>query len=167
MQVVLNIAAVRILEVFAQPPITAALPPIHYAEHWSLQHLRLNDWGLHSNDRLLWKGNLALPHSIDIAGEFHCAEVFAELPILLSRNKFLIEALRLASKRLYHLQNLLHSGDHRPVVVVRCLSEEEVEDGNLILHTIIVEGFAHCILIFVGTVTCFQVHDNFFINIQR
>ena len=79
-------------------------------------------------------------------------QILAEFAVFFARQELLEERDVFAAQSGNHLHRLARSADHRPVVVVRSLAEEEVEDGNLVLHSVVVEGLAHRILIFVRAI---------------
>ena len=132
---------------------------VHDAKHRRLKHLRLDDRTFDGDDRLFRKRYLALPHGIDVARELHRGEIFAHFFIFIAWQELLEEALIGFSEAFHHLQHLAHATDDRPVVGIRSLAVEEVENSAFVLHPIVVERLAHRILILVGAIRSVQFHD--------
>ena len=125
---------------------------VHYAEQGSFQDLRLDQRGLHSDDRLVRERDLTLAHRIDVAGELQGGEVLAEFGIFIAGEELLVEFRLGLAKVPDAFDGFLYAADHGPVVVLRGFPVEHIEDCDGILPAGFVEGFAHRVLVLVGAV---------------
>ena len=122
---------------------------VHYAEHWGFQDLSLDKGGLHRDYRLVREDYLSLPHDIYVSGEFHLAEIVAELAVLISREELPEELLVRLAEVAHHLYHFLSAADHGPVIVFRSFPVEQVENRLFIFPSRFVEGFSHRVLVLV------------------
>ena len=122
---------------------------IEDAQHGGFQHLGLYHGTHDGNDWLVGESNLTFPHGVHVSGELHGAEVFPELPVLFPGKEFLIELLRFRAKMEDHLYHFLRTAHYGPVVILRGLAVEEVENCNLVLLAAFQIGLSHGVLVLV------------------
>ena len=136
---------------------------IHDAEHRCLQDLRLDQRSFYYDYRLVGEGDLTFAHRVDVACELHRREVSSEFCIFFTGKELLEECRVHVAEVLHHLDDLVHAADYCPVVVFRSLSVEKVEDSVLILHSAVIEGFSHRVLVLVRAI-CVIVHYIYVLN---
>ena len=136
---------------------------IHDAEHRCLQDLCLDERSFYYDYRLVGEDDLTFAHRIDVSCELHRREVSSEFCIFFTGKELLEECRVHVSKVLHHLDDLVHTAYHSPVVVFRSLSVEKVEYSVLILHSAVVEGFSHRVLVLVRAI-CVIVHYIYVLN---
>ena len=139
---------------------------VHDAEDWGFKHLSLDQRTFNDDDRLVRKYDFTLAHGIYGSCELHCGKVTAEFCIFFTREEFLEECGLHVSEVSYHLDDFFRSAHHSPVVVFRSLPVEHVEDSVLILHSAVIEGLSHSVLVLVRTICMVQHSVSLFKSVK-